>query len=74
MVPDNTVRTVYTEYFIASVEIKDCNIVIDKQNIFDQPVKNNIRIYYNILKITTGQRDDHTTGCLLFYQTFQWIL
>ena len=73
-VPDNTVKTVYTEHIIASVEIKDCNIIIDEQNIFDQPVKNNIRTYYNISKITTGQRDDHTTDCLIFYQTFQWIL
>ena len=42
--------------------------MIDGQNYFDQPVKNNIRTYNNILKITAGQGDDYTTGCLLFYQ------
>ena len=34
---------------------------------FDQPVKSNTRIYNNIIKITTSQGDDQTTGCLLFY-------
>ena len=34
---------------------------------FDQPVKSSTRIYNNILKITTSQGEDQTTGCLLFY-------
>ena len=29
--PDNRVRTRQTEYFVLSVEIKDCNIMIDGQ-------------------------------------------
>ena len=39
-------------------------------NAFDQPVKNNFRTYDNIQKITIGQRDDYTTGCLLDYNYF----
>ena len=39
--------------------------MIDGQKLFDQPVKNDQRTYYNIRKITTGQGDDYTTGCLL---------
>ena len=35
--------------------------MIDGQEFFDQPVKNNKRTYNNILKITTGQIDDYTT-------------
>ena len=31
--------------------------------------KNDLRTYDNIRKITTGQRDDYTTGCLLDYKT-----
>ena len=37
----------------------------DKQNIFDQPVQNDLRTYDNIQKFATGQGDDYTTGCLL---------
>ena len=39
--------------------------MIDGRNFFDQPIKNDIRTYKNIRKITTGQGDDYTTGCLL---------
>ena len=41
--------------------------MIDGQNFFDQPVKNEIRTYDNIGKIATGQGDDYTTGCLHDY-------
>ena len=39
-------------------------------NFFDQPVKNNLKTYDNIWKITTSQRDDYTTGCVLGYNYF----
>ena len=45
--------------------------MINGKNIFDQPVKNNLRTYDNIRKITTGQRDDYTTSCLLDYVYFK---
>ena len=44
--------------------------MIDGKNAFDQPIKNDIKIYENIRKITTGQDDDYTTGCLLDYNYF----
>ena len=42
--------------------------MINGENIFDQPIKNNKVTYENIRKIATGQGDDYTTGCLLNYQ------
>ena len=39
--------------------------------IFDQQVKNDIRIYDNIREITIGQGDDCTAGCLLNYSYFK---
>ena len=54
-------------YYIPNVEIKDCNVMTDGKNIFDQPVNNMIKTYENIRKITTSQGDDYTTGCLLDY-------
>ena len=53
------------------MEIKDYNVMIDGQNIFDQPVKNNLRTYNNIRKITIAQGVDYTTGCLLDYPYFK---
>ena len=45
--------------------------MIDGKNVFDQPVKNNLRAYENIRKIATGQGDDYTTVCLLDYSHFK---
>ena len=45
--------------------------MIDGKNFFDQPVKNHKVTYENIRKITIGQGDDYTTGCLLDYTYFK---
>ena len=58
------------QYYLPTVEIKDYNIMINGENFFDQPVKNNKVTYENIRKIATGQGDDYTTGCLLDYPYF----
>ena len=63
-------RTSDDEYYLPTVEIKDYNIMINGENIFDQPIKNNKVTYDNIRKIATGQGDDYTTGCLLDYPYF----
>ena len=44
--------------------------MIVKIKFFDQPVKNNLKTYDNIRKITTSQRDDCTTGCVQDYNYF----
>ena len=41
--------------------------MINSYKFFDQPVKNEIKTYGNIKKITTGQGDDYKTVCLLDY-------
>ena len=43
---------------------------MDRKNLFDQPVKSNVRAYDNIQKIATSQGDDYFTGCLLDYNYF----
>ena len=45
--------------------------MIDGKKFFDQPVKNDKVTYENIRKITIGQGDDYTTGCLLDYSYFK---
>ena len=45
--------------------------MINGENFFDQPVKNNKVTYENIGKIATGQGDDYITGCLLDYPYFK---
>ena len=64
-------RKVHTGYYIPKVKIKDCNVMIDKKNYFEQSVKSNMRTSDNIRKIKRGQREDYTTGCLLDYNYFK---
>ena len=45
--------------------------MINGENFFDQPIKNKKVTYKNIKKITTGQGDYYTTGCLLDYPYFK---
>ena len=47
--------------------------MIDGRTYFDKPVKNNLRTYDNNRKITTGQGNDYTTGCLLDYPYYKII-
>ena len=46
-------------------------IMINGENFFDQPLKNNKVRYENIRKIASCQGDDYTTGCLLDYPYFK---
>ena len=45
--------------------------MIDGKSFFDQPIKNDIKTYNSIQKITTDQWDDYKTGCLLDYYYFK---
>ena len=56
----DTQRTSHSGYFLPNVEIKNYNIVINGENFFDEPIKNNKVTYENIRKIATGQGDDYT--------------
>ena len=68
---NDTQRTSAKGYYLQNVEIKYCNVMINGENFFDQPIKNNKLTYQNFRKIATGQGDDYTTGCLLDYPYFK---
>ena len=64
---NDTQRTSAKSYYLPNVEIKDYNVMINGENVFHQPIKNNKVTYENVRKIAIGQGDDYTTGCLLDY-------
>ena len=61
----------YEKYFLPRVKIDNCNIEIDGRNFYDQPINDSIKQYDEIRKISTGQGDDYTTGCLLDFAYFE---
>ena len=65
MFHNNEHRTSYKRYFVPVTETKDYNVMIYGQDAFDQPVRNDSKTHESIWKISTGQGDDYTIGCLL---------
>ena len=68
---NDTQRTSHTGYYLRKVEIKNYNVTINGENLFDQPIKDNKVIYENIRKVATGRGDDYKTGCLLDFNTLK---
>ena len=64
----HTKNTFYKELII---KIDNYNIEIDGRNFYDQRINNLIKQYDEIRKISTGQDDDYTSGCLLDYSYFR---
>ena len=53
------------------MKIKNYNNEIDGINFYDQSVNDWIKQYHEIRKISTGQGDVYTNGCLLYFTYFE---
>ena len=53
------------------VKTENCNSEIDGKNFYDQPINDSIKQYDEVRKVSTGQGDDYTTGCLLDFAYFE---
>ena len=67
-------RTSHSTYFLPKVKLKDYNVVIDGKNFYSQPINIDLKTYKNIRRIATGQGDDYTTGCLLDYSYYLFLI
>ena len=63
----------YKKYFLPRVKIENYNIESDGRNFYDQAINDSIKQDDKIRKISTGQGDDYTTGCLLHFASFEKI-
>ena len=61
----------FKKYFLQIVKIENYNIEIDGRNFYDQPINDLIKQYDEVRKVSTGQGDDYTTGCLLDFAYFE---
>ena len=63
----------FKKYFLPSAKIENYNIEIDGRNFYDQPIKDSIKQYDEVRKVSTRQ----TTGCLLDFAYFEknyWLI
>ena len=63
-------RTSYYKYYMASIEIKDYNVLIDGNASFELPIKNLEETYEKIIQIT-DHSGYYTRGNLLDYHYFK---
>ena len=67
---DDTQRISHSGYYLPNVEIKNY-LMINGENLFDQPIKIDKVTYESITKICTCSGDDYSTGSLLDYPYFK---
>ena len=61
----------HKRYFLPRIKIKNYNIKIDGRNFYDQAIQDSIKQYNEVRKVSTGQGDDYTIGCLLDFAYFK---
>ena len=61
----------FNKYFRPKIKIQKYKVEIDGRNLYDQAINDLIQQYDEIRKISTGQGDDYTTGCLLDFAYFK---
>ena len=61
----------FNKFFLPKFKIEKYNVEIDGRNFYDQAINDSIKQYDEIRKISTGQGDDYTTGCLLDFAYFE---
>ena len=55
----------HRRYFLPRIKIENYNIEIDGKKFYDQSINDSIKQYDEVRKVSAGQGDDYTTGCLL---------
>ena len=64
-------RNSHRKYFLPRVNITNYNVLINGNNLYDQPVNSQIKKYAEIRKVSIGFGDDYSTGSLLDYLYFK---
>ena len=59
------------KYFLPRVKIENYNIKINGRNFYDQSINDSIKQCDEVTKVSTGQGDNYTTGCLIDFAYFE---
>ena len=66
---DDTNRQSFSQFYLPGVMVKDFNVIIDKLEFFDLPIKTEEEAYEKIIDIS--KNNEYTTGNLLDYDYFK---
>ena len=59
------------KYYLPRIDLNKYNVIIDRRNFYDNPIKSDIEKYRELKKVMTGKGEDYTTGSLLDYNYFK---
>ena len=65
---DDARRYSALKHYLLQDIIKNYNVIINGKNFYEQAIDYGIKWYEEISKLTTGQGEDYTAGCLLDYE------
>ena len=60
-------RFLTSKYYLPKGIIKNYNVIINGKDFYDQSIDSDTKRYNEIRKLTTGQDEYFTSGCLLDY-------
>ena len=69
---DGSKRFNTRRYYLPKSLIKNYNAIIDGKNFYEQAIDTDTQRCEEIRKLTTGQCEDYTTGCLLDYDYIKY--
>ena len=58
-------------YYLPRNDLNKYNVIIDGQNIYDNPIESDIEKYRELKKLMIGKGEDYTTGSLMDYNYFK---
>ena len=59
------------KYYLPRIDLNKYNVIIDRRNFYDNPIKSDIEKYRELKKVMIGKGEDYTTGSLLDYNYFK---
>ena len=69
---DGSKRFNTRRYYLPKSLIKNYNAIINGKNLYEQAIDTDTQRCEEIRKLTTGQCEDYTTGCLLDYDYIKY--
>ena len=64
---NNSKRFKTRRYYLPKGTIDSYNVIINEKYLHDQGIDSDIKRFDEVRKLTTGQSEDYTTGCLFDY-------
>ena len=58
-------------YYLPRNDLNKYNVIIDRRNLYDNPIESGIEKYRELKKVMIGKGEDYTTGSLLDYNCFK---